>query len=330
MTNPSIVPLKRSVVLLAAASLLGACSGVGTGDGARATAAGARPASVPLEFVRTADGFVHPSCAITLGADERYEPGAIVGSDGTRRDIAPCAYERYDLEGKLLSASAKPKTSALFGAVAQASMNVSGVTYFSADWTVPGTPIDSNNSVPELFDGLLDDSTQLLRSEISVGHGLWLADVVFCCVDGNELYTDYVEVHPGDRITGFMNAGGNGTWYGHLNVNGSPAADLTIVPDLPFTQVVGAAFIAPPFGTCGFYPSSGGITFNNFGLIANGNWVAPTWQVTTPAQAPNCLTGVSANASAVSMTWNASDPPPKCTLVPHICCTKPDLPVCSE
>ena len=60
------------------------------------------------------------------------------------------------------------------------------------------------------------------------------------------------------------------------------------------------------------------------------NWVAPTWQVTTPAQAPNCLTGVSANASAVSMTWNASDPPPKCTLVPHICCTKPDLPVCSE
>jgi hypothetical protein len=343
MTNTSIVRLRRITVLLATASLVGGCSGAITSDGVRADAVraatsdrvpadDARPASVPPEFVRTGRGFMHPSCVFAVAAGERYEqPGAIVGSDGTRREVAPCAYERYDLHGQLVSPrKVMPADIVPFGTVAQASMDATGVTWFSADWIVPSPSTDANSSVPRFFDAMVN-SEEILYPSLLGGYRPWLVDVEFVAANGNVFYAGDTPVNPGDRITGFMYPNGNGLWTGAININGSPALGLTISPAAPFTELIGGAFESPIYNTCGFYPSSGGITFNNFGLIDNGQWTAPTWHVTTQSQPPNCLTGVSANASAISMTWDSSDPPPpKCTLVPKVCCTRPSLPVCNE
>src|ERR1700722_6717089 len=70
-----------------------------------------KPTGVPADYVLTHSGFFHPSCVVTVSADEVVgADGVIRGVDGSQHSrVAPCASPRYSARGLRVAQGALPE-----------------------------------------------------------------------------------------------------------------------------------------------------------------------------------------------------------------------------
>jgi hypothetical protein len=153
-----------------------------------------RPPGVPIEFVLTPSGYMHPSCVYYLAAGEIARDGHIERADGSIRALMPpCEHDRFSTEGAQIAKDgpvfAAPEdadglasslrdgvapTEAMSPAQANGYLKrVEAFVYTGSDatytsTTVPFAPVTVGNQIIHLFSGLMPvDRSNILQPVIS-------------------------------------------------------------------------------------------------------------------------------------------------------------------
>jgi hypothetical protein len=201
-----------------------------TGDGGRTSSPSApspapapaakadlsRPANVPAEFVATPSGYVHPSCVVEVGSDERLGANGIVRKDGSIRAVPTCAFERYDRQGKVQRPSSASTLLAdekdggyeepyemNYWQMHASKSQLPPLSFISATWTVPRAPLADRGHV-FYFPGLESyrSDTTILQPVLGTYTGQWTIASWNCCVNDVPLHSQPINVSPGDVIYG--------------------------------------------------------------------------------------------------------------------------------
>jgi hypothetical protein len=251
-----------------------------------------KPAGVPADFVATPVGYFHPSCLVHVDANE---------SVASRRSSVACAYQHYDVTGKLMGAAGEtrapapaPSESRRAPAVAPRdvtkdlegwTINVNsswnaGVSKLSADWTVPPTPPQSSGQVLFWFPGTqsLDGKPNgtIIQPVLAYEFNHWFVQSWNCCEGGNNAeYGDAVNVSPGDIIYG-ENAGSNcnpstgicDNWRITTKdtTNGGASVFDTVSFGHPHQWIFGNVLEVYGVNACAELPDSGRLTNQHFSL----------------------------------------------------------------
>jgi hypothetical protein len=277
------------------------------------------PASVPLDYVSTPDGYFHPSCVQFVDPSERIEAdGSLSRADGTVRRPAPCAHPHYTRAGVRVEAGARASAP-----VADTDYNgylayVTAVLTTGADKmtgyiTVPPVPATQGDQTVYLFPGLEDyaDVVSILQPVLgwnpdgaSSGQ-TWTITPWNCCRAGTVYYGPTQIVAAGDVIFGTMTLGAKNTWTiaATDTTNTSiPTVSLASRDRQPQTWAFGAALETYGVTECSQLPA-GPISFDSILVYVKKAVIAsPPWTTNTGGSA-----GCSATATIVSPSEFAID-----------------------
>lgn len=177
------------------------------------------PSNVPADYVVTPNGYFHPSCVNTVGADESLDAyGNLVNANGTVRTMAPCAYPHYAPNGTRLQGDALPRVSG-FASSATPTINgwvvagqypvvaTSAATYISAQMPIPAAPTIQAGQVIYFFPGLEDlENVITIVQPVVAWNGFndnnWTIASWNCCKNGRTWHSAPVSVAVGDTIKG--------------------------------------------------------------------------------------------------------------------------------
>ncbi len=188
---------------------------------------GRLPLGVPPGYMLTRGGFFHPSCVVTLHADETLgEDRVIRGLDGREHTrLAPCTQPRFNAAGALLPAlaatPAAPSTLLKAAPVHAPAYDGWIISYVYAGSVKPGTSVKLSTDVivpsaplkvgaqDVAFFNSIETSTKggdILQPVLDFGgYGKnWAIESEHCCVDDNDMQSDPVEVAAGDLIRGVV------------------------------------------------------------------------------------------------------------------------------
>ncbi len=188
-------------------------------DAVAAHFAGDRPANVPAAYTVTPFGYFDPACLSPMGDGERVgRDGRIVGRDGSTRAAPSCASSHFDptgrekpiaTDGGIADAGATDAAAVYKGWQEDFSTRATGaVSYLTATWTVPQSPLAGDNGqILYFFNGLegLPTVESILQPVLTYSGGTWTARSWNCCAQGTVYYADSIPVSPGDTIIGFIN-----------------------------------------------------------------------------------------------------------------------------
>jgi hypothetical protein len=257
----------------------------------------ARPASVPLHYVPTPNGWFHPGCVVEVADDERIrDDGEVEGPGGVVRPHAPCGdTPRYDMRGELIDESGPKPTPSLTGWLESASSTAVGaVSYVHAQWNVPHVPSSNAGHWIYYFPGLEDinDVKSILQPVLSWNlptRGKWGLASWNCCVKGTTFHTAYLTATAGGTVSadiGGTNCGSNGVCANWQVVSLDWTTELsktlnTTSFGVPLNWIFGGVLevdASTPVSSCSEFPSDS-VTFSDFYINkANGTHVAtPSW-----------------------------------------------------
>jgi hypothetical protein len=224
----------RAALALACVYLI-SCAGYGDEEpgAAPATApAGAaaggdlRPASVPADYVATANGYLHPSCIVELAAGDVVQDQGPAGVEirsagGSSRTVGACAFPRYRANGEVISRpglagaptpgagapAVQTTTSALLGTFGQDPDNAGQPVFellslFTVPSTLPAYPVEVS-----LWAGVEDasPSTYVMQPVLdSLAGGAWGIHPCYDSPSGVFTCQPVVTVNPGDLIQAWV------------------------------------------------------------------------------------------------------------------------------
>jgi hypothetical protein len=170
-----------------------------------------KPAGVPDDYVITPNGFFHPSCVVNVHADEIMGPDLIIrGLDGAARAHAdPCAYPRFGLRGARIDAEVAPQASTYNGWIVQYAYvgSIPSGPNLTDTWVVPDLPPNQGSQTLYFFNGIQGSS--ILQPVMGyIGGGPWNLASWNCCTQGDTQHSDYIDLSPGDVITGTITSAG--------------------------------------------------------------------------------------------------------------------------
>src|SRR5262249_17501918 len=101
MTRATAAPFICKTFVWLGLALAGTATVLAEGCGGDAAPArGARPPSVPADYLETPAGYFHPDCVVTTGKGEMLDDTMIVSPSGQMRAVAPCTYPHFDSSGR--------------------------------------------------------------------------------------------------------------------------------------------------------------------------------------------------------------------------------------
>ncbi len=269
-----------------------------------------RPPSVPDDYVLTHNGFMHPSCVISVDSDETVShDGTIRGPDGKIRDIiAPCGYDRYSADGQLVTSQKgsvpAPHPHAVYdGWIVFYVYNgrVAAGTTITTDWVVPLAPTTAGTQDIAFFNDIVTESSatdDILQPVLDWNSGAWTTESEHCCINNNDVYKSGGQVSVGDTIRGTVQGsscssdGSCSTWtIITQDVTKGTSATLTV------TDAAGAPVSVHPavletydITTCSMLPASGKETFSNNSVVdtsGNAQSLAYTLGVISTSEMPS-------------------------------------------
>ena len=224
MTLGGVVCLNRRsgrYLVAIAAAALSSVGGVAFGGEPHlrtaATLGAARPAAVPGDYLLTPHGFFHPSCVVEVAKGERVAAdNTLVRSNGSKRAVAPCQFERYDRAGRVVprgsGSDSQLKASAAFtdGWVTFAAAFPAPISKLYTQWKVPQRPTNIGNQILYFFPGFVPPSNAEILQPVLQFFGYeganaqWSIGSWDCCASGNDWHGPFADVSPGDLISGTL------------------------------------------------------------------------------------------------------------------------------
>ncbi len=255
------------------------------------------PPSVPAGYLLTRGGFFHPSCVVTLHSDETLGADRVIrGPDGqTHARLAPCAYARFSAAGALLSTlpplAGAPSTALelprahapdpvydgwILDYRYSGSVKSSGKSItLSTDVIVPLAPLEVGAQDVAFFNSI-ETATKggdILQPVLDFGaYGPnWAIESEHCCIDGNDMQTDAIEVAPGDLIRGVVTGsncdakGACGAWT--VDTKDLTSGEDTVLNTAIATDVMNeidpVVLETYDVTSCDMLPANGEITYFN-------------------------------------------------------------------
>jgi hypothetical protein len=284
-----------------------------------------RPANVPLEFIVTPFGYMHPSCVAHLKQGERRMGDVVLHADGTTEAIPVCVYPRYTKKGERVEATADavpqtlesaPSTPVptiswawLEDAVSFTSINLGSS---SSTWTVPPSPTGHDGQVLYFFPGIGNILQPVLGWNADFSNAWGIASWE-CCLNNSSLESPAIRVNTGDTIVGTVAqtcaAGINNcaTWNITTTDQNTGQTTTTYNSALAGQQNNAVEGVLEVYGItqCSDFPPNGAIVFNSLFYDYNGNAVWPTWSIgVDKTDTPQCGYGVQAAASQVTLSYD--------------------------
>jgi hypothetical protein len=276
----------------------------------------ARPATIPLDFVPTPNGWFHPSCVIEVREDEEVRGLAIRRPDGTMRAIQRCGYPHYDRHGKAIVSDTFDPT--VNGWVAYASAYTPAVEWLSATWAVPTAPPSNIGQTLYFFPGLERAvNADTILQPVLAWNGLyapagWAIYSWNCCRNGNTIYSTPVAASSGETISGYAwgtncdpGTGVCNNWQIRASSTYSSSTLSTDAYGEALGWVFGGAVEIYNVTSCNQYPASQVVAYQNVtARQVGGAALAPTWSTYLIQNlSPNCMTGAQASGTNVTMQW---------------------------
>jgi hypothetical protein len=278
------------------------------------------PASVPLDYVSTPDGYFHPSCVQFVDPSERLEAdGSLTRADGSRRRPAPCAHPRYTRAGLRVEPGVHPvrppqSDTDYDGYLAYVTaVLTTGADEMTGYITVPPVPATQGEQTVYLFPGLEDhaDVVSILQPVLgwnpdgAATGQTWTITPWNCCRRGTVYYGPTQVVAAGDLIYGSMTLGAKDTW----TITVTDASNTSIPPvslasrdRQPQTWVFGAALETYGVTECSQLPA-GPIAFDSILVyVKHAVLASPPWTTNTGGSA-----GCAASATIVGPQTLAID-----------------------
>jgi len=290
---------------------------------------------IPANYVRTPNGYFHPSCVVQVEDDEVLFPGEkIRRPDGSDRTIAPCAYPALDLHGHPLDGLVRTNPS-VSGWQMDAELDNVTVSEISASWTVPNTPTNTGASPQQViyfFPGLEpSDQVHILQPVLgwnaSDQPGTWSIQSWLCCDSTWNTYKSagLAAQGIGDTITGYAqgsncsaNTGVCSNWQvSTSDINGASTISTTLNIGSPvnppdYSKVVnysyGGVLEMYYLSHCTQLPPDDSMTFSSVTILdINGSQItSPSWTrvIYDYAGAPHCLYSLTTTNSSVTLSWD--------------------------
>ena len=297
------------------------------------------PAGIPDNYVITPFGYFHPSCVIGLAkGDTQIDNGhTIQHKDGSFTGIPACGYPRYSPKGEKIAPDGTkqniPQNTPSIGHAWIEDYSVTTKTSFgilAATWTVPQTPLSSDDQILYLFPGLCvygcssaDPQETILQPVLGWNDPyarlgpVWSIASWNCCYDGNNVYSQAVPVNPGDTILGTIQSTcGAGTlscstWniktYDETT-GGSTSLDSTPSYGQTFNWAFAGVLEVYNIAQCSDYPPNGQISFsgvyltdNGFNQISNPGWTLDPYY---PGMTPQCGYGGQTEATQIALDYS--------------------------
>jgi hypothetical protein len=278
-----------------------------------------RPAGVPSEYVLTPNGFLHPSCVISVRSDEVLGADLVIrGQDGSEHArVAPCAYPRYSRQGtRVAEASGPPFAGSPRSRLPRhpAHDTYDGWLVFfdyegtidtgsslRTQWIVPAPPMNIGDQDIAFFNDF-ETEDYILQPVLDFSElpGQWAIESENCCPSGNDYQSDLVPVSPGDVIQGTVTGtdcdpeGVCSTWT--VTTTDLTTGMSTVLHTSTFGEVVDelnpAVLETYDVTSCDMLPANGEITFYDNVL---------TTQSGAPEKKPysfyNCVSGAGCGSS---------------------------------
>jgi MYXO-CTERM domain-containing protein len=266
------------------------------------------PPGVPAGYLLTRGGFLHPSCVITVHADETVGADQVIrGVDGREHSrISPCAFPAYTRTGVMkamptqlaqplppLTISPQPAhlphaagpvwdgwpiSYSYNGKVdGGASVTVSG------DVVVPLPPKTYTKQDIAFFNSIDTDmgsDENILQPVLDFGGedgAKWIVESENCCVNNNDIQSDQIVVSPGDTIhsvnagTGCDSKGVCSAWViTGTDMATGESATLNTTSPWPLNEVDAAVFETYDITSCDMLPANGEATYFNHSVVGDG------------------------------------------------------------
>jgi MYXO-CTERM domain-containing protein len=308
-------------------------------------AAAKTPPGVPASYVITPNGFFHPSCVVTVAPDERLDPDLVIRTLAgvPRATVPPCAYPRFDFQGRTVSSREPANPAPTMGAPPAPQLKPAGAawdgypvlysytgsswgSYLSDTWIVPPPPTTVASGEVVFLWNAVQTSNSLLQPVLGFNDdGVnmeWQISSWNCCTSGISGQTGGTAVNPGDVIQGTVTGANCDDSTGVCQNWTITATDLTsgqsevlnttspngtpqnIDPGVLETYGVTSCDMFPPTGEVAFYDH----TLND----VNGSPVSLTYDLITlvdpdPSLPTDC--GYTGTASGSTYTLIFSNSP---------------------
>jgi hypothetical protein len=171
-----------------------------------------RPASVPAGFVITPFGYFHPSCALSVEAEDTLQGNGRVKHANGSADaiIQPCSYAHYTRTGLPVPATAAASSQSrepVINGWLEYTQTTTDTWYggITATWTVPPQPTVNDFQTIFFFPGFEDtiNNITIVQPVLQWYYpGPWMLASWNCCEAGNVVESRPVKVSPGDSIYG--------------------------------------------------------------------------------------------------------------------------------
>ena len=274
------------------------------------------PLGVPAGYVLTRGGFFHPSCVLTVHADETVGADRVIrGPAGSeRRRVSACAYPRFSAAGALRVARALPsakETPLLAPPHAHAPSSYDGwilswdysgalknagqTVTVSTDVIIPPEPTKTGNDQDVAFfnsvETNLGTTDDILQPVITFGGfgSYWALESEHCCVDDNDMHSDPIKAHAGDLIRGTV-TGTDCDQKGVCQAWNVKTADITSgqtgvlntgAPVGAIEEINPAVLETYGVSSCDMLPPNGEITYFNHSVkSADGQALSLTYALT--------------------------------------------------
>jgi hypothetical protein len=264
-----------------------------------------KPSSVPEEYVKITQGWIHPDCVYHVAPDEVVQNDHITGPQGERA-MPPCPHPRFDKTGHIV----RPQE--VYWAWYEWSGEVfsTPLSFIRGEWNVPYGEVTAQGYFPtpnpSFWTGM-DNPTEdrVIQSVLCYNWQIVSED---CCPGNNAAFGNFVDVSGGDTIVGRVigsdcDSGicSSYTIY-TLDATSGQESVLTTSPGMTFTRALGAVFEIAELEVCAQLPADGIIVFKDIEVEnTNHKWPSLAGFVphTDTTDSPSC-------DLSVGQSWNSS------------------------
>jgi hypothetical protein len=292
---------------------------------AQAPAGPKRPARVPEGYVITPFGYFHPSCVREVASqDTVLADGRLKHADGKIDAQAPaCNYPHYTARGETVDGKViEPSIGHSWIVSSNAIDTISPFSGLTGNWIVPPAPTSDDGQTVFLFTGLEDYSADqsILQPVLGWNAGVygksWTIASWNCCLSGTADHSAFVQVNPGDTISGMIlpssstETNGNTSWnIFTMDVTTGQSVMLLNTPSdgQTFTWAQGGVLEVYNIAQCSDYPPNGSVVFSNLALYENNLTIYsnPGWFLFnyTSGLTPQCNYGATMGSNTVTLTY---------------------------